>query len=362
MHFGMSIGQLLRCALEAKRQTGRSLLGQFIDIARLRLHGHGVLADVYYDLRLFDPKLGWDRKAEFVGSWIKPRFYSVQEPESSSLFADKLRALTFFRAHDILTPEILAATNPACDVPGVKALRSPAALASWLRDEAPYPFFSKPSVSYRGYGNKLAKALDREADEIVFGDNVRVAVEQFAAQHGLESAPTLVFQNVMRPHPAIAALIGPRLATARFVVLNDTDTPEVFRVGLRLPAGSSMVDNFRGGASGNMLARLDPDTGVIRDVLAGIGLKWRPIEAHPDTGAPFAGFQLPGWSDALALVLRASKHAPGLKIHNWDVAFTDQGPMIIEDNPFGDFILAQVTAERGLATPRLLKLYPSGRI
>lgn len=360
MLLGMPVSKLVASAAEAVRQGGRSIPAQIFDIARLRAIGRGVLADVYYDLRLFERRYSWQQRAEFVGSWAKPRFYSVQEPESSSLFADKLRALTFFRAHDILTPEILAATNPAFDVPGVKALRSPAALASWLRDEAPYPFFSKPSVSYRGYGNKLAKALDREADEIVFGDNVRVAVEQFAAQHGLESAPTLVFQNVMRPHPAIAALIGPRLATARFVVLNDTDTPEVFRVGLRLPAGNSMVDNFRGGASGNMLARLDPDTGVIRDVVAGIGLKWRLIDAHPDTAARFAGFQVPDWPSALALVLHASKCAPGLKIHNWDVAFTDRGPMIIEDNPFGDFMLAQIVAGRGLATPRLLKMFPKG--
>ncbi len=32
-----------------------------------------------------------------------------------------------------------------------------------------------------------------------------------------------------------------------------------------------MSDIFRGGTSGNFLARRDPDTGAIRDVLAGRG-------------------------------------------------------------------------------------------
>jgi hypothetical protein len=362
MTAGMSVGDIVRSARRAKQQTGRSIAGQLVDILRLRLLGHGIMPDIYYDMRLFEPGLSWRQKAEYVGSWIKPLVYRVQDPKAVALFSDKLRALAFFREHAIASPEILAATHPDIDIPGVVALRSPAELKTWLLDRAPFPLFSKPSVSYRGYGNTLITSITRDTGEILYGDGRTETIDSFAEKHGAPGKPTLIFQNVIAPHPLIAATIGQRLATARVMVLNDRPEPEIFRAGLRIPAGASMVDNFRGGASGNMLARLDIATGAVVDVLSAIGLDWRAADHHPDTGAPFAGLAMPDWQQAIDLVLRASRLVPGLKIHNWDVAFTDTGPMLIEDNPNGDLVLVQTVANRGLATPRFLELYENRRI
>lgn len=362
MTLGLTLGQIVKSARRAKAQTGRSITGQIADMVRLRAYGHGVRADLYYDLRLFEPHLSWQQKSEYVGSWIKPRLYRVQGRDASELFKDKLKAAVFFQKHSIPSPPVLAATHNSIDVPGVVPLRSPEALKAWLTEQAPYPVFSKPSVSYRGYGNVLIRSFDRASGTLVFGNGHSTPIDDFAALHGAPGKPTLIFQDVLRPHPDIQALIGDRLATARFMVLNDRPDPEIYRIGLRIPAGSSMVDNFRGGASGNMLARLDPETGTLKDALAAIGLDWRPVTHHPDTGRPFANFTIPDWDTAIALVLRASRAAPGLKIHSWDVAFTDKGPILIEDNPAGDFVLVQISSDRGLATPRFMELYGGARI
>lgn len=362
MLFGMPVGEVIESARLAKAQTGRSITAQLLDIARLRAHGHGVLADIYYDMRLFEPQLSWGERAEYVGAWIKPKLYRIQDGAATSLFADKLRALAFFRNHAIPTPEILAATHPEIDVPGVTALHSPAELKAWLITSAPYPLFCKPSVSYRGYGNKLITSIAPESGNILYGDGGSESLDAFVEKHGAPGKPTLIFQTVMRPHPALAAVIGARLATARLMVLNDRPEPEIYRAGLRIPAGNSMVDNFRGGSSGNMLARLDMGTGAVTDVLAAIGLHWQATEWHPDTGESFSGLVMPDWEETINLVLRASRAAPGLKIHNWDVAFTDAGPVLVENNPNGDLVLVQIAGKRGLATPRFLELYDKRRI
>lgn len=361
MTLGMPLGKLIQSARRAKEQTGRSITGQLVDIARLRRLGHGVLADIYYDMRLFEPALSWRQKSEYIGSWIKPLLYRIQDQETASLFTDKLRALAFFREQAIPSPEILAATHPEIDMPGVTPLRSPAELKAWLLS-APFPIFCKPSVSYRGYGNKLILSIAPETEEIRYGNGSTEPLDRFVETHGTPGRPTLIFQHVILPHPVIAATIGQRLATARVMVLNDRPEPEIYRAGLRIPAGASMVDNFRGGGSGNMLARLDIATGTVTDVLSAIGLDWRVAERHPDTNMPFAGLAMPDWQQAIDLVLRASRAAPGLRIHNWDVAFTDKGPMLIEDNPNGDLVLVQISANRGLATPRFLELYENRRI
>lgn len=362
MSLGLTLDQIVKSARRAKAQSGRGVIAQLWDIARLQAHRQGVTADLYYDLRLFEPQLSWQQKSEYVGSWIKPRLYRVQGHDAAELFKDKLKAAVFFQENAIPSPPILAATHSGIDVPGVASLRSPEALKAWLTEQAPYPVFSKPSVSYRGYGNKLIKSLDRASSTLVFGNGRSTPIDDFAALHGAPGKPTLIFQNVLKPHPDIKALIGDRLATARFMILNDRPEPELYRIGLRIPAGNSMVDNFRGGASGNMLARLDPETGRLKDVLTAIGLDWRPVTHHPDTGSPFANFTIPDWAAAISLVLRASRAAPGLKIHSWDVAFTDNGPMLIEDNPAGDFVLVQIASDRGLATPRFMELYAGARI
>ncbi|WP_300537553.1 sugar-transfer associated ATP-grasp domain-containing protein [Sphingosinicella sp.] len=358
---GVPITNIIRSARRAKQQTGKGIVSQLFDIVRLRLHGHGILPDVYYDMRLFEPSLSWVQKTEYVGSWIKPLLYRIQSPDATALFSDKLRALAFFRDHSLATPDILAATHPNIEISGVKALCSPSELREWLLTTAPFPLFCKPSISYRGYGNKLIRSIEH-GTEIHFGDGSTESLDIFVETHGRPGTPTLIFQKMLQPHPAISAVTGARLATARVMVLNDRPVPEIYRAGLRIPSGSSMIDNFRGGSTGNLLARLDVDTGAVKDVLSSIGLDWQTTARHPDTGESFAGFTVPDWSQAMELVLHASRLAPELKIHNWDVAFTDAGPMLIEDNPNGDLVLVQVVAARGLATPRFLELYKNQRI
>ncbi|MBB4632620.1 sugar-transfer associated ATP-grasp domain-containing protein [Sphingosinicella soli] len=361
MNLGLPLDQIVKSARKAKAQSGRGIIAQIWDMIRLRIYGHGITADLYYDLRLFEPRLSWRQKTEYVGSWIKPKLYRVQGSDAVALFNDKLKAAAFFQENGIPSPPVLAATH-APAVAGVVSLNSPGQLKAWLMEQAPYPVFSKPAVSYRGYGNILIRSLDRAGGTLVYGNGHSSSIDDFADLHGAPGKPTLIFQDVLRPHPDMQSLIGDRIATARFMVLNDRPKPELYRVGLRIPAGTSMVDNFRGGASGNLLARLDPETGRLRDVLAAIGLDWQSVTHHPDTGRPFADFTIPDWDEAVALVLRASRAAPGLKIHSWDVAFTDAGPMLIEDNPAGDFVLVQLAADRGLATPRFMELYGGERI
>jgi hypothetical protein len=55
-------------------------------------------------------------------------------------------------------------------------------------------------------------------------------------------------------------------------------------------------------------------------------------ERHPDTGGRLAGFRLPHWSEALALCLKAHASFSAYAYVGWDVAFTDDGPVLVEGN------------------------------
>ena len=59
-----------------------------------------------------------------------------------------------------------------------------------------------------------------------------------------------------------------------------------------------------------------------------------PLAKHPDTGAPFNAFQLPHWEATLDLATRAHRIFAGLAFVGWDIALTDDGPVIVEGNSF----------------------------
>lgn len=56
------------------------------------------------------------------------------------------------------------------------------------------------------------------------------------------------------------------------------------------------------------------------------------ITQHPDSGAVFDGFQIPYWPQAVQLALDCAEKVPQLVYIKWDIAITEDGPVIIEGN------------------------------
>ncbi len=146
-----------------------------------------------------------------------------------------------------------------------------------------------------------------------------------------------VLQERLRPHREIVALTGSEaLQTLRITTLADADgRPWAVAPFLRIASGSSDIDNFRGGTSGNLVAPLHLEDGrLFRGLGAepgGRGL--REIVHHPDTGREIEGFEVPGWNAALDLALRAARESLPLHTVGWDIAPTENGPVIVEANP-----------------------------
>ena len=53
---------------------------------------------------------------------------------------------------------------------------------------------------------------------------------------------------------------------------------------------------------------------------------------HPDSGVYFSGFKIPMYKEAVELVVKAHKALYGIHSIGWDVAFTIDGPILIEGN------------------------------
>jgi len=157
--------------------------------------------------------------------------------------------------------------------------------------------------------------------------------------------PILVQRRLVN-HPHLANLSTGALLTARMMtVQNERGEFEFTHAVLRTAVKrNSPVDNFH---AGGIAAPVDARSGELGPALGG-GLRGvpkfsdlGPSECHPLTGARISGRQLPFWREAVEIVTQAHRAFPGAPIIGWDVAFTPDGPVIVEGNSAPDLDIIQ---------------------
>ena len=177
-------------------------------------------------------------------------------------------------------------------------------------------FMAKPSAGSCGWGiEKLNAANFPNLDDLY--------------AHLAEKAPQLELEEVIRQHPAVAAIYPGSINTVRMVTIRGKSgrvylVTAMFRIG-----NGKFVDNFN---SGGMVAPMDPDTGTVID--RALDKQKNLYVNHPATGTPIQGFTFPDWDRAVALVREAAQVAPEVGYVGWDVCFTPDGPCLVEGNQF----------------------------
>ena len=126
-------------------------------------------------------------------------------------------------------------------------------------------------------------------------------------------------------HPEMSRITPSSVNTLRVVCLSTDTTSEVAYAALRIGSGKSFVDNF---TDGGMVAGVDLTTGTV--VTNGFTVDGISNAAHPETGTVFKGFQIPFFKEALEMVEQAGRKVVGYI--GWDIAITENGPVLIEAN------------------------------
>ena len=105
------------------------------------------------------------------------------------------------------------------------------------------------------------------------------------------------------------------------------------------------VDNA--GNGGNVSAAVDVETGRIYNVMQFDG--WRntkEIECHPDNGNQLNGVVIENWDRIKEEVIKYQQAFPYCRAAGWDIAITDDGPVVLEVNDRWD-ITGQLFIRKG---------------
>lgn len=139
----------------------------------------------------------------------------------------------------------------------------------------------------------------------------------------------LLLEDVIVQHPQVNAIYPEAINTLRVVTMCHKNKVKIICTYFRIGNNGSYVDNFN---SGGMVAPVDELTGVVKD--KAIDKNKILYTVHPYSSATIEGFAFPYWEDAMNMVRRAAQVVPQMGYIGWDVAFTPDGPCLVEGNNF----------------------------
>ena len=119
--------------------------------------------------------------------------------------------------------------------------------------------------------------------------------------------------------------------------VNIMDT--VFRIG----NNRTNMDNH---AAGGIITAIDKETGIT--VSLGIDKYSNKYLFHPITKKQIVGYKIPFWDEIINLTKELAIIVPEIGYVGWDIALTEQGPVVIEGNYRGMFDVQQQALQIGL--------------
>ncbi|HYX05885.1 MAG TPA: sugar-transfer associated ATP-grasp domain-containing protein, partial [Bacteroidales bacterium] len=139
-----------------------------------------------------------------------------------------------------------------------------------------------------------------------------------------------VMQELLKQHEKLEQLYPTAINTARIVTVFDGRQVTLFNALLRVGNDGNFVDNA---SQGNIFIGIDQETGMLKKyAYRERGLSSTLISSHPQTAVVFENFQLPYFENVVNLCKRLHRQLHFFFILGWDVAFTADGPKIIECN------------------------------
>ena len=130
--------------------------------------------------------------------------------------------------------------------------------------------------------------------------------------------------------------------TIRLVTKCINNKSDIVFAAARIGSGKSIADNFHQGGVG---VDIDIEKGMLRGVTINKNNDENP---KTSTGITVDGYKIPYWKEMVKMVKEAAKVNQNVHVVGWDIAITENGPLIIEGNRGPGMDLIQVLLNRGV--------------
>lgn len=114
---------------------------------------------------------------------------------------------------------------------------------------------------------------------------------------------------------------------------------------IKLPPKYAVSDNS---FTGSIMVAINPNTGRLKKqgiTKDGNKIRNEYITHHYDSDIKFENYQIPCWDEVKSVIEKLHSIFPDLRVIGWDIAVTDQGPVILEGNSVGNIFFEQLISE-----------------
>jgi hypothetical protein len=147
---------------------------------------------------------------------------------------------------------------------------------------------------------------------------------------------SLIFESVVHQTKQFSDFNSSSVNTIRVIsTLYPNGMAKVIATIIRIGRAGKCVDNA--GSGGNVDVGVDVNTGEIKNAYQFDG--WRhitEIEKHPDNNCQLKGVFIENWQAIIEDIKKFQQSFPYCKAAGWDIAITEEGPVVIEVNDMWD--------------------------
>lgn len=135
----------------------------------------------------------------------------------------------------------------------------------------------------------------------------------------------LLVEQCIKQHPDMNKLYNKSVNTLRMFTFYKDGQAYFLQAILKVGNGG-VVDNF---SSGGMYTYVDDEGTVYAEVIDQMDNKYYK---HPISNETIVGFKVPMFKEAVGMVKEAAKVVPEMGYIGWDVAISEDGPVLVEGN------------------------------
>ncbi len=155
-----------------------------------------------------------------------------------------------------------------------------------------------------------------------------------------------ILQERIIQHQEMNNIYSEAVNTLRVITFMTKTGPIVFDSFLRIGVDGNDKDNL---SQGGVLVLIDEKNGK----LMGNGLirddfRIKEIDVHPDSGTVFNNYKLPYLLESINIALKAHNSFSNIHSIGWDIAITENGPIILEGNDNWSILSPQSHSKDGL--------------
>lgn len=192
--------------------------------------------------------------------------------------------------------------------------------------------FAKPSDGMMGQGVFRLHIKDSKTYMDGVEQNADTVVD------ALLSADYILQETIVQ-HEKMSALCSSSVNTIRLQTVMDKDGNVIpFGPGVRIGRMGNIVDNW---AKGGVFVGIDSSTEKLKKIGIMKPKYGTKVSEHPDSHIPFEGYPIPYYKEAEKMVVDLHKMMYRSHSIGWDIAITENGPVIIEGNDRWEITLIQ---------------------